>query len=182
MRYVPAAAVAAVAAAAALAACQSTATTTAPVKGTEYFSGRIEGPAADANSATYPLTWSGLVKATGKFDTGSSAPAKGQVHTFDTSAGQLVAKISKKPVNSTTTVDALTCAVRSVTIVYFTVNGKKSTGRFAGATGTGKVVAESSGDMPKLPGGKCNETPSAQPVSSTAASTFTGTATLTLKK
>jgi hypothetical protein len=77
---------------------------------------------------------------------------------------------------------AKTCLVVVTQTMPFTVNGAKSTGKFAGATGTGKAVGVLSGNLPKLSGGKCNESNNVQLSAKTAVATFTATAKLTVKK
>jgi hypothetical protein len=52
----------------------------------------------------------------------------------------------------------------------------RKSGKFAGAVGSGKVVAAFSGELPKLSNGKCDESQNAQPSAKTAAGTFTATA------
>jgi hypothetical protein len=62
-----------------------------------------------------------------------------------------------------------------------TVNGANSTGKFAGATGTGTAVVVSSGDDPKLSDGVCNTSRDALPSAKTAVATFAATIKLTVR-
>jgi hypothetical protein len=62
------------------------------------------------------------------------------------------------------------------------VNGAHSTGKFAGATGSGTAVVVSSGELPKLSNGTCNESQNALPSATTAVDTFTATTKLTLRQ
>ena len=150
------------------------------MSGTESFTGSATGKAAVANNTTFPLTWSGPVKTTSTFSTGGSGPKKGQHHTFKTAAGNFVVVVSGKP----TTVQhasATTCYFSQVVTVPYTVDGAASTGKFAGATGTGTAVVTFAAYGPKLSNGKCNQSNSAVPLAKGASATFKGTGPLTVK-
>jgi len=151
----------------AMAGCSSSSSTPGP----ETFAGSVSGKAAVAKTVKMPLTWSGPVAATSTFVL--TPPAKGQKRTFVTSAGKMVAEVTAKPVNSTTG-PGKDCLVRQVTTVSFKVLGSESTGKFAGDAGTGKVVVEFQGDLPKLGSGKCDMSQNAEPVTATAVTTFDG--------
>ena len=75
---------------------------------------------------------------------------------------------------------AETCRAVVTQTMPFTVDGAKSTGKFARATGTGKAVAVLSGNLPKLSGGTCDESNNAHLSAETAVATFTGTVKLTI--
>jgi hypothetical protein len=162
------------------AACSSSPSTTS---GTEHFSGIMTGKAALANNVSFPLKFTGPVTATGTFSTSGPAPKVGQHHTFKTSSGNLVAVVTAVPQSGNgppTPVNMAKCQFASGTKVTFKVVPGESTGKFAGATGTGgKVNAQFTATLPKLSNGHCNESNSAQP---TAASfSFTGAVPLTVK-
>lgn len=174
-----------IALAAGLAACSSsssgTATaTTAPKSGTEVIYGKLTGTAAMANNPTFHLTFTGPVATTGMIPLGGS-PKKGATHTFTTAAGGLAVTLGSAGTNTGGLKSTKTCLAAFTTTVPFTVNGAKSTGKFAGAAGAGKAVVVFSGKLPKLSSGKCDENHNAAPSSKTAVATFTATTTLTLK-
>jgi len=58
----------------------------------------------------------------------------------------------------------------------------QSTGKFAGATGTGTAVVVSSGDDPRLSDGTCNTSRDAPPSATTAVATFAATIQLTVRQ
>jgi hypothetical protein len=76
---------------------------------------------------------------------------------------------------------ATTCKFAFTTTVPLTVDGARSTGKFAGATGTGRAVVVFSGNLPKLSNGKCDESRNAQPSAKTAAGAFTATIRMTVR-
>jgi len=156
------------------AACSSSPSTTS---GTEHFSSVLHGQAALGNSFT--LTYTGPVNTTGSFSTSGPAPTPGQEKAFDTKAGTLELKVDKVPVN-TQNGNPTTCAFKADTVVDYTVVGSKSTGKFAGASGSGTVTAIFTGTGPRLSNGKCNESNSAQPIASTAYASFVGAGPLTV--
>jgi hypothetical protein len=174
-----------IALAAGLAACSSssssTATaTTAHKSGTEVIYGKLTGSAAMANNPTFHLTLTGPVATTGMIPLGSS-PKKGATHTFTTAAGGLAVTLGSAGKNTGGLKSAKTCLIVFTTTVPFTVDGSKSTGKFAGATGAGHAVVAFSGKLPKLSNGKCNASHNAAPSSKTAVTTFTARTTLTVK-
>ncbi len=67
---------------------------------------------------------------------------------------------------------ARTCLYALTTWVPFTVDGASSTGKFAGATGTGTAVVVFSGDDPKLSDGTCDTSRDAPAAAKTAVATF----------
>jgi hypothetical protein len=62
------------------------------------------------------------------------------------------------------------------------VDGGQSTGKFADATGTGKLALEVSGNLPKASGGTCDESQTPHLSPRTAVATITGTVHLPAKK
>ena len=150
------------------------------MSGTETFKGSQTGKAAVATTTAIPLTYSGPVTTTGTFNGGGPSPAEGQHHTFQTADGKFVLVVSGKP----TTVQhasASTCYFSQVITVPYTVDGAASTGKFAGATGSGKVVVTFGAYGPKLSNGKCNTSNNAQPLAKGAYDTFLGSGPLTVK-
>jgi len=170
-----------------LAACSSsssssTATASAAAKsGTEIGYGKVTGSAAMASNPVFHLTFTGPVSTTGTVPLGGQ-PKKGASHTFTTAAGNLVVTLDSAGTSTGALKSTTTCLVVETTTVPLTVDGAKSTGKFAGATGSGKAVVLFSGDLPKLSNGKCNESQNAQPSAKTAVGTFTLTTKLTLKQ
>jgi hypothetical protein len=170
--------------AAGLAACSSsssgTAVAAAPKSGTEVIFGKLTGSAAMANNPTFRLTFTGPVATTGTIPLGSS-PKAGATHTFSTAAGDLAVTLDSAGKNTGSVKSTKTCLAVFSTTVPFTVDGAKSTGRFAGASGNGRAVVVFSGKLPKLSSGKCDESQNAAPSVSTAVATFTATTKLTVK-
>jgi hypothetical protein len=158
----------------------SSTATAAPKSGTETIAGKITGAAAMANNPVFPLTFSGPVKTSASQKIGGT-PKKGQAYTFTTAAGNYVVTLTT--VTSTQKiVNAAACRFAFGTAVTYTVDGSKSTGKFAGATGSGKAAVVFEATTPKLSDGKCNTSSSAQPLSTPAPiGTFTAAGPLTLK-
>ena len=171
-----------------LAACSSlssgTATPTAkastgPTSGTEAIYGKRTGPAVVSGNPALHLTLTGPVATTGTAALGS-APKKGESLTFKTAVGNLAVTYGSVGAPTGRLMSAKTCLVVVTQTIPFAVDGAKSTGKFAGATGTGKAVGVLSGNLPKLSSGKCNESYNVRPVAKTAVATFTATAKLTV--
>lgn len=182
MNKIIASLLAALALGASLAACGSSSSTTATTKsGTETFYGKVTGKAAITNNTVFALTFKGPVNTTGTQTLSGSGPKKGQSHTFPTKAGNLVATVTKTPVNTQKLLSASTCRFEYGTVVTYAVNGAKSTGSFAGSTGKGVVTVLFTAELPKLSSGKCNESNNAQPLASGAVGTFSGIGPLTVK-
>ncbi len=160
----------------------STATASAaPKSGIEMVYGKLTGSAAMASNPVFHLTFVGPVSTTATIPLGG-APKKGASHTFTTAAGNLVVTLDSDGTNTGALESTKTCLFAYTRTVPLTVDGAKSTGKFAGATGSGKAVVLFSRDLPKLSNGKCNETSNAEPSAKTALNTFTATITLTLKQ
>jgi hypothetical protein len=169
-----------------VAACSTSATNSssqssaAPKSGTETIYGKITGGEAAANNPAFPLTFTGPVNTTGKVQLGNQ-PSKGSSQTFPSQAGDLVLTVTSAGTNTGGLTSTKTCQAAFTTTVPFTVDGAKSTGKFAGSSGSGKAVVVFSGEMPKLSSGQCNQSQNAQPIAKTAAATFKATTPLTLK-
>ena len=164
----------------AAAGCGSTTTTTAKT-GTETLSGKVTGAAAVAASTTIPLKLAGVVNTTSSITLNSS---KSTSSVFRTPAGDLA--VTHTNSNGTgSIVNPAKCEFRQVIAVTYTVIGSKSTGKFAGASGHGKVTLIFEGDGPKYTSGskkgQCNQSNNAQPLPAGAFSTFTGAGPLTIK-
>ena len=130
--------------------------------GTETFtSGKVtSAKVLEANSPTVPLTYTGVVSATGSFNLGGAGPKKGQTKTFVTSKGNLVLVVASDTV-SAKFVDSSTCLAQDVTTVHYTVAGGQSTGSFKSASGSGVVNAtfEANSELK----GKCSLANNAEP-------------------
>ena len=162
----------------AVAACSSSSSSTT---GTERFTWSAHGNAATA-ATTWPITYSGVVNTTGNFDSSGPAPAVGQEKAFPTKAGTLTLKVTKvtNPQGNPTSIDTMTCVIKSVTTVDYTVVSDKSTDRFKDATGSGVVTLIFSGTAPKLSDGKCNTSSNVEPVGNTASLSFAGVGPMTV--
>jgi hypothetical protein len=153
---------------------------TATKSGTETVTGTLKGAAAAATSPVYHLTFSGPVNTTASYPLGT-APKKGQGITFKTAAGNFVIVASGSSSTTERLLSTATCRFEFTTGVPYTVSGSKSTGQFAGATGSGRAAVMFAGDLPKLSNGTCNTSTTAVPKVSTIVSTFTAAGPLTLR-
>ena len=113
---------------------------------------------------------------------GSEAPEAGDSYTFNTAAGDLTVTLPSAGASTGGLKSAKTCLYALTRAVRFTVDSADSTGKFAGATGTGAAVIVFSGDDPKFSNGTCNTSRYALPSAKTAVATFTGTIKLTVKQ
>ena len=178
--------------AAGLAACtssgSSTATatakaTTTPVSGTETLSGKLTGPAAASTGIlVFRLRLTGPVGTTATIRLGTEVPEKYELYTIHTAVGDLAVTLASAGTSAGGLKSATTCLYVLTTAVPFTVDGASSTGKFAGATGTGTAVVVSSGDDPKLSDGTCNTSRDAPPSATTAVATFAATIKLTVRQ
>jgi hypothetical protein len=150
------------------------------ISGTESFSGSQTGKAAVASNAAISLTYTGPVQTTGTFNGGGNGPTKGQHYTFKTAAGNFAVVVAAKPV-MVQHFSASTCYFSQTITVPYTVDGAAGTGKFAGATGSGKVVVTFAAYGPKLASGKCNPSNNAQPLAKGAHDSFLGSGPLTVK-
>jgi len=178
--------------AAGLAACASsgsgtaTATakaTTAPVSGTETLSGKLTGSAAaSAGILVFRLRLTGPVRTTATIWLDTAVPVQYELYTFHTAVGDLAVTLASAGTSTGGLKSAKTCLYVLTTAVPFTVDGANSTGKFAGATGTGTAVVVSSGDDPKLGDGTCDTSRDVQPSAPTAVATFAATIELTVRQ
>jgi hypothetical protein len=178
---------------AALAACSSSSSGPAAAKATarataspeaaaEVIYGKATGKAAMANPPSFQLAFTGPVTASGSISLGGGNPVKGQSRTIVTTAGDLTVTLASAGTGASTSDNSPPCPVRYVTTVPLSVNGAKSTGKFAGAAGLGQAVVVMAGDLPLLKDGTCNQGNGVNPLAATAVSTFTVTIpVLTLK-
>lgn len=153
---------------------------TATKSGTETISGKLTGQPALANNPVFNLTFRGPVNTTATNHSLGSAPKKGQTETVKTGAGNF-AFVAGTSSTTQKLLSTATCSFEFTTTVPYTVSGAKSTGQFAGATGSGRAVVVFKGDLPKLSSGKCNMSSSAVPKVSTVVATFAAAGPLTLK-
>jgi hypothetical protein len=179
--------------AAGLAACSSSGSSTArataaanasaPGPGTETISGTLTGSAAASDILVFHLRLTGPVSTTGTITLiGSEAPEAGDSYTFNTAAGDLTVTLPSAGASTGGLKSAKTCLYALTRAVRFTVDSADSTGKFAGATGTGATVIVFSGDDPKFSNGTCNTSRYALPSAKTAVATFTATIKLTVKQ
>jgi hypothetical protein len=113
---------------------------------------------------------------------GPEVPQQGDLYTFHTAVGDLAVTLASAGTNTGDLKSAKTCLYALTTSVPFTVDGANSTGKFAGATGTGTAVFMFSGDDPKLSDGTCNTSRYAQTSAKTSVATLTATIKLTVKQ
>jgi len=153
------------------------------ITGKETAYGAVYGKPATASNPLIPLKWRGLVHAHGVFSPAGPAPKKGQHHTFITSAGNLVAVVTAKPV-STQSFNVKACYFAFTTRVVFAAVPGKSTGKFTGAKGPGVVVVYFAGYGPRYTSGpkkgQCNTSPNAPELAKGAVASFLLKAVLTL--
>ena len=150
--------------------------------GLETVTGQVTGAAAVANTTTFHLKFTGPVTTTGTF-TPPNSNAKTQAVVFPTQAGNMAvnATVTSNPNAAPTMVNAAQCRFAFATRVNYTIDGAKSTGSFAGATGSGKATVSFTADAPKLSDGKCNMSQNAQPLAKGAIAVFAAAGPLTLK-
>ena len=156
--------------------------TTTPTSGTETISGKLTGSAAASDHPVFHLTLTGPVGTTATIQLGPEVPQQGDLYTFHTAAGDLAVTLASAGTNTGDLKSAMTCLYALTTSVPFTVNGANSTGKFAGATGTGTAVFMFSGDDPKLSDGTCNTSRYAQASAKASVATLTATIKLTLQQ
>jgi hypothetical protein len=156
------------------------------LSGTETITGTVTGKAAEANNPTFPLTFRGPIATTGTF----TPPNNNDVHqvvTFKTAAGNMVVNATV-PGNSNPNGPPPThlpggngCVFGFTMHASYTINGAQSTGKWAGASGSGNVIVNFSAELPKLSNGQCNLSQNVQPVSGTSKAVFTAAGPLTVK-
>ena len=155
----------------------------APKSGTETLTGQVTGAAAVANTTTFHLKFTGPVNTTGTFTPPNSNATSQPGVVFKTQAGNMVvnATLTSNPNAAPTMVNAAQCRFAFVTRVDYTIDGAKSTGSFANATGSGKATVTFTADDPKLSSGQCNTSQNAQPLTKGAIGVFYSSGPLTLK-
>lgn len=153
------------------------------ITGKETAYGAVYGKPATANNPVIPLKWRGLVRAHGVFSPAGPTPKKGQHHTFITSAGNLAAVVTARPI-STQSFNVKACHFAFTTRVVFAAVPSKSTGKFTGAKGPGVVVVYFAGYGPRYTSGpkkgQCNTSPNAPELAKGAVASFLLKAVLTL--
>jgi hypothetical protein len=176
--------------AAGLAACtspgSSTATatakaTTTPVSGTETLAGKLTGSASMSDIPVFHLRLTGPVGTTATISL-STLPEKGTSYTLKTPVGNLVVILDSAGTTTGGLKSAKTCLYATTTTVPFTVDGASSTGKFAGAAGTGTAVFMRSGEDPKFSDGTCNVSVDVLASAKTAVATFAATIKLTVRQ
>ena len=152
------------------------------VTGPEIAYGAVYGKPATANNPIIPVTWRGLVKARGVFSTNGPPPAKGQHHTFTTSAGKLAVVVTAAPTNSQS-INVKACHFSFTTYVVFAAVPSQSTGKFARTSGPGAVQVYFAGYGPRYKSGpkkgQCNTSPNAPELAKGAVASFLLSAVLT---
>ena len=145
------------------------------VTGPEVAYGAVYGKAATANNPVIPVAWRGLVRAHGLFSTNGPPPAKGQHHTFVTSAGHLVVVVTAPPTSSQS-FNPKACRFSFTTYVVFKVVDGTSTGKFRWTQGPGAVKVYGAGDVPRYKSGphkgQCNTSPNAPELAKGAVESF----------
>ncbi len=172
--------------AAGLAACtssgSSTATATAtPMSGTETVSGKLTGSASMSDIPVFHLRLTGPVRTTATISL-STVPEKGTSYTLKAPVGNLVVILDSAGASTGGLKSVKTCLYATTTTVPFTVDGASSTGKFAGATGTGTAVFMRSGEDPKFSDGTCNVSVDVLASAKTAVATFAATIKLTVRQ
>jgi hypothetical protein len=160
-----AAAVVAAVAALAAAACGSSAPAPAASAGTgssrtgtQSLAGSVAGPAALAGSATTPLRLTAVVDTTASVHLGT---AQRSPVTITTARGKLTVRHTQGTA-SQRLLSTKTCKFAFGQHSSYTVLPSKSTGAFAGATGSGTAVITITGTLPRR-NGRCDTSGTAQP-------------------
>ena len=174
----------------ALAACTSSGSSTAPatakatiapVSGTETLSGKLTGSASMSDIPVFHLRLTGPVGTTATISL-SYLPEKGTSYTLKAPVGDLAVILDSAGTSTSGLKSAKTCLYATTTTVPFTVDGASSTGKFAGATGTGTAVFMRSGEDPKFSDGTCNVSADVLASAKTAVATFAATIKLTVRQ
>jgi hypothetical protein len=142
------------------------------------------GPVTSVSGTeTITLTFRGPVNATARW-TIPNANGTHQVITFRTTAGDLTINGTVTGPNGPPQYAGAPCRYAVTVRVVYTVDGAKSTGKFAGASGSGRVAVTSSVEVPKQAGTPYCEDPSnyrTQPLKGTGKIAFTGEGPLTVR-
>jgi hypothetical protein len=172
--------------------------TATPMSGTETFTGSVTGAAAakllNSNSNTGPsfssLVFTGPVTTTirGPVGLGNDGNAKTATHTFVTPAGnftvQHTTKTNGQAQPTVTGKSGSTCYFsQNIGTGGYTVLGSKSTGKFAGATGSGTYAITILAEANLLAGKTtCSANNTGNVMATGASITFKGSGPLTLKQ
>jgi hypothetical protein len=155
--------------------------TASKVSGTEHVSGVITGAKALAPIIEFHLIWAGPVNTAGNWAEPAGA-REGQLETFTTAAGKITLGITSTPIISAGMVNPAVCEVENSISVDYAVYGAQSTGKWAGAAGSGKVTIVHRVDLPKLDDGQCASPSNANPIAASAYDSFSGSGPLTVAK
>lgn len=127
-----------------------------PVTGPEVVFGAVKGKAATVNAPTIPLSLTGVVGATSVIHLGNG---KGKHKALHTTAGILAVTLTGKP-QTKSHANPKSCRERFNQYLTLTVDGARSTGKFAGASGPGAVKVHFAGFGPRYHSGpkkgQCN--------------------------
>ena len=151
--------------------------------GLETVAGQVTGAAAVANTTIFHLKFTGPMTTTGTFTSPNSNATSQPGVVFTTQAGNMVvnATVTSNPNAAPTRVSAAQCRFAFATRVSYIIDGAKSTGSFAGATGSGKASVTFTADAPKSSNGQCNMSQNAQLLANGAIAVFAAEGPLTLK-
>jgi len=139
----------------------ASASTAAGKSGTEVIAGSTTDLSIiDANATVLPVQAFGVVRTKGTI--ALSGPTNG-TSSFDFRAGKLTVNHKQTSGGTQPTFNPKTCAASQIQGGVYTVVG--GTGKFYGAKGHGKFKLYFAAVFPRLKNGKCNTSPSAQPVS-----------------
>ncbi len=135
----------------------------ASATGPEVVHGALHGKAAwiqggKANPKV-PVKLRGLVRTRGVVGVG---PSKSRNHAIRTRAGKFSLRVIKEH-DSQRVLNPRICRLQDKISFTFTMNTRKSTGAFAGATGRGAGTIVFAFNYPRRPNGKCNYSNSAVP-------------------
>jgi hypothetical protein len=154
---------AACAASFALMAVPAMASTHVSTTGPEVVFGALHNKAAwiQASKANprVPVKFRGVVRTRGVVGLASSSS---KTHFISTAAGKFTVRIIRSH-QSFTVVNPRICRGADTIALTFAVNGAKSTGAFAGASGRGAGRVIFAFNYPRRPSGKCNYSNSATP-------------------
>jgi hypothetical protein len=144
--------------------------------GPQTLSGSLTGRAALTNSPAIPLRLTGLVNTSAMVHLSS---ARQNPVTFATPRGNLAVRHAEGT-ESQKLLSGETCRFAFGQRYRYTVLGRRSTGAFRGATGSGTAVITFTGTLPKK-GGRCDTSSSAQPSASGLRVSFVAYGPLTVR-
>jgi hypothetical protein len=151
------------------------------VTGPEVVSGEVHGKAAIVSTPHIPLTLTGVVATTDRrFVLGNGG---GNTHTLATPAGKLTVHGTGKQTDSQT-MNLKTCRFTFTVRQQFTFVPKRSTGKFAGATGPGAYQIYFAAFAPRFTSGKhkgqCNTGNNVTPLARGAVASFLAAGVITV--